>query len=140
MQIDRRSLLGASAIGIAFWGSGCSPTQDTNLNEILDRIATNILRESPEFATSLAVTEERAGGSFIDRLSDVSREGLRRQRAVNEAGIVELQSLNRATLQGQDAVSYDVVTTALQNTVDAARFEYGGGANAPYVVNQISGA
>ncbi len=140
MLIDRRNLLGASALGLVLWESGCSRGQTSDLNEVLDRAATNILRESPEFATSLAVSEERAGGRFIDRLSDVSREGLRRQRAVNEAAIAELQGLDRATLQGQEAVSYDVVLTALQNTVDAARFEYGGGANGPYVVNQISGA
>ena len=36
-------------------------------------------------------------------------------------------------------MTYDVVTTALRDTVDAANFETGSGAQAPYTVTQLTG-
>jgi uncharacterized protein (DUF885 family) len=141
MRIDRRRFLAASVATAALTVSACAPRRrEVDLNAVLDRIATDILRESPEFATSLAVPEQRAGGRYKDRLSDVSREGLRRLRGVRETGIAALEQIDRNSLSAQDAVSRDVVLTALRNDIDSARFEYGGGATAPYVVNQISGA
>jgi uncharacterized protein (DUF885 family) len=134
-----KSLLGASAAGLVL--AACTrPTSGGALGAILDRLSTNILRESPESATGLAVSEEQAGGRYIDRLSDASREGLRRQRGVAEAALAQLGRLDRASLQGQDAVTYDVVTTALRDNVDSAIFETGGGAQAPYTVTQLTGA
>ncbi len=140
MRIDRRTFLGASVAGVALAISSCARSQQGDFGEVLDRIATDILRESPEFATSLAASEERAGGRYKDRLSDVSREGLRRLRGIYERGVADLESIDQSALGPQNAVSRDVVLTALRNTIDAARFEYGGGANTPYVVNQLSGA
>jgi uncharacterized protein (DUF885 family) len=116
------------------------PTSGGELGAILDRLSTNTLRESPESATALAVSEQQAGGRYIDRLSDASREGLRRQRDVAEATLAELARLDRGSLQGQDAVTCDVVTTALRDNVDSAYFETGGGAQAPYTVTQLTGA
>jgi hypothetical protein len=55
-------------------------TRGGELGAILDRLSANILRESPETATTLAVSEEQAGGRYVDRLSDYSLEGLRRLR------------------------------------------------------------
>ena len=116
------------------------PTSGEALGAILNRLSTNILLESPEIATSLAVSEEQAGGRYIDRLSNYSLEGLRRLRGIWEAALAELGRLNRASLQDQDAVTYDVVTTALRDNVDSANFETGGGAQAPYTVTQLTGA
>jgi uncharacterized protein (DUF885 family) len=98
-----------------------------------------MLRELPETATALAVSEEQAGGRYIDRLSDISREGLRRQRGIAEATLVELSRVDRATLQEKDAVTYDVVTTALRDSIDSSNFETGTGAQAPYTVTQLTG-
>ena len=86
------------------------------------------------------MSEEQAGGRYIDRLSNYSLEGLRRLRGIWEAALAELGRLNRASLQDQDAVTYDVVTTALRDNVDSANFETGGGAQAPYTVTQLTGA
>ena len=76
----------------------------------------------------------------MDRLSDSSREGLRRQRDVAEAGLAELSRIDRTTLEEQDAVTYDVVTTALRDSIDSANFETGTGAEEPYTVTQLNGA
>ena len=115
-------------------------TRGGELGAILDRLSANILLESPETATTLAVSEEQAGGRYVDRLSDYSLEGLRRLRGFWEAALAELGGLDRASFHGQDAVTYDVVTTSLRNQIDSANFETGGGASAPYTVTQLTGA
>lgn len=138
MHLSRRAFLGASAAGIAL--AACSRPATGDLSSVLNQISTDFLREAPEFATSLAVSEEQAGGRYIDRLSDSSKEGFVRLRQVGENGLAALRRLNRQSMSGQDAVTYDVVVTALENNVAAAQFEVGGGATAPYVVTQLTGS
>jgi uncharacterized protein (DUF885 family) len=142
MHIDRRSLLlGTAATGLALSLPGCAPkVTPPNLTAILDTAATNLLREQPETATSLAVDEARAGGPFKARLSDISREGIARVRAVYNGVLTEFEAIDPATLSAQDVVSLQVVKTSFQNDADSLSIPHGGGANAPYVVNQISGA
>lgn len=139
MQFSRRALLGATAAGMVLAACG-RQAQAGDLNGILDRLSTDILREVPEFATSLAVSEEQAGGRYINRLSDYSKEGAIRLRTIGERGLSELEALDRDALQPGDRVTYDVVHTALKDSVDSARFEHGGGAGSPYVVTQLTGA
>ncbi len=145
MFTTRRTLLGASAAGLTLAAFGCAPpsastTGNTALNTLLDRLCREILHESPEYATALAVSEEQAGGRFMDRLTDASREGARRRRQLGETALADLQHISRDSLSGQDAVTYDVVVTATQNNVDASRYEVGGGATAPYTVTQLTGS
>ncbi len=143
MWMTRRGVLAAgaasAALGACAHGSG-APEGAPALAAQLDALATNILRESPEFATSLAVTEAQAGGRYMDRLSDASRAGVERRRALAERALAGLKALDRAQLGAGDAVTYDVVVTALENSVAAARFPFGGGATSPYVVSQLEGA
>ena len=138
MNTTRRALLGATAAGIVL--AACGRQAGGDLGALLDRISTDFLRESPEFATSLAISEEQAGGRYIDRLSDASKEGFVRQRQVGETALADLRKLDRARLSAADAVTYDVVTTAIENNVAAAGFEFGGGAGAPYVLTQLTGS
>ncbi|MBL8536092.1 MAG: DUF885 family protein [Hyphomonadaceae bacterium] len=138
MHISRRALLGASAAGLVL--AACTRPAGPELGAILDRVCTETMREAPEFATSLAISEEQAGGRYMDRLSDASKEGFLRQRAIGERALTDLRRLNRASLSGPDAVTYDVVITAIENSVAAAGFEVGGGAGAPYLVTQLTGS
>jgi uncharacterized protein (DUF885 family) len=131
-------MLGASAAGLVL--AACSRPAGPELAAILERVSTDMLRESPEYATSLAVSEEQAGGRYMDRLSDASKEGFLRQRGIGERALTDLRRLNRESLSGQDAVTYDVVLTAIENSVASAGFEVGGGAGAPYIVTQLSGS
>lgn len=152
MHTTRRALLGASAAGLAFL-SGCASTApppaapsappadpSAELAALLDRVSTQILHESPERCTSLAISEERAGGRYIDKLSDSSKAGARRVRAIQEAALRDLGAFDRNSLPARDEVTLDVVSTAFQNSVASSRFEIGGGAGAPYVVSQLTGA
>jgi uncharacterized protein (DUF885 family) len=143
MHTTRRALLGATTATFALAALGCARQNaggDTDLNAILDRLTTQFLHESPEYATALAVTEEQAGGRYIDRLSDVSREGQQRQLELAHSGLTDLRALNRERLQGQDRVTYDVVLTALEDSVATAQFKSGNGAQSPYTVTQLTGA
>ncbi len=87
MHISRRSLLGASVATAVL--AACSRPAGGQLGEILDRVTKDFLRESPEACTSLALSEEQAGGPYMDRLSDASKEGFLRQRAVGERALTD---------------------------------------------------
>jgi uncharacterized protein (DUF885 family) len=140
--MNRRTLLGATAIGVAM-AAGCTPQAGggaTQLNDILNRLSTDILKESPETASSLGVSEEQAGGRYIDRLSDVSRTAARRRLEMARTYLTELQGLSRDTLEGPEQVTYDVAISSLESNIDTSRFEFGGGSQSPYVVTQLIGA
>jgi len=127
----------ASAVMLA----ACQPRAESgDLNTILDGLVTNFLRESPEFATSLAVSEEQAGGRYINRLGDYTRAGAERFLGLAQSGVTSLEALNRDTLEPRDAVTYDVVMTALQDQIASAQFKSGGGAQSPYTVTQLTGS
>lgn len=148
MFTTRRALLGAGAAGIAILG-GCSTTQTTELasadwgaqmHAVLDQAVANALRRSPERCTSLGLTEARAGYRFIDKLSDASKEGARQARSEIQAALYDLRVINRDWLSPRDRVTYDVVTASWENRLATSAFEVGGGAGAPYVVTQLTGA
>jgi uncharacterized protein (DUF885 family) len=150
MLTTRRAVLGGGAASLALLAGCQTPAQPqpipqphtdpgAEFSALLDRISTAMLRESPERCTSLGVTEQQAGGRFIDKLSDVSKAGARRYRVLLESALNDLGAVNREALSTKDKVTYDVVTTSLQNSVASARFEVGGGAGAPYVVSQLTG-
>ncbi len=68
-----------------------------------------------------------------------------RSQATADAMVAGLEkSLNkqvdRGKLEGQDAVTYDVVKTSLEDGLAAGAFEFGNGAQSPYVVTQLGGA
>lgn len=144
MHTTRRAILGATTATFALAAIGCARQNgaggSTELTAILDRLSTQFLRESPEYATSLAVSEEQAGGRYVDRLSDVSREGQQRALDVAQTGLTELRALNRDNLEAADRVTYDVVVSALEDNVAASSFRHGAGAQAPYTVTQLTGA
>ena len=140
MEMSRRALMGATAAS-AVMLAACQPRAASgDLNTILDEMVTAYLRESPEYATSLAVSEEQAGGRYINRLGDYTRAGAERVLQLAQGGLTRLQALNRDTLEARDAVTYDVVVTALQDQVASAQFKTGSGAQAPYTVTQLTGA
>ncbi|HCK85020.1 MAG TPA: DUF885 domain-containing protein, partial [Hyphomonadaceae bacterium] len=61
-------------------------------------------------------------------------------RAIQQKALADLGRLDRGALPARDAVTLDVVVTSFQNSVANAAFEVGGGAGAPYVVTQLTGA
>jgi uncharacterized protein (DUF885 family) len=150
MHLSRRALLGAGAAnaavlaGCASNGAGQAPagaaSASAQLAATLDRAVAQILRRSPERCTSLGLSEERAGYTFIDKVSDASKAGAREYRAGLQRALTELGAIDRSGLSPQEAVTLDVVSTSFRNSVDSSAFEVGGGAGSPYVVTQLNGA
>jgi uncharacterized protein (DUF885 family) len=143
MQLSRRSLLGAGAATTALMFTATASAQTgagDQLTAILDRTVTELLRISPERCTSLGISEERAGGRYIDRLGDNSKQGARAYRDIQQRTLAELRALDRTSLTERDAVTLDVVATSFENSIANSRFDIGGGAGAPYVVTQLTGA
>jgi uncharacterized protein (DUF885 family) len=141
MHMTRRALMGATAAGVALAAAGCNRSNPSaDLTAVLDQLSIDILRESPETASTLGVSEEQAGGRFVDRLSDYSREGFRRQRGIGERALTALQRIDHERLTGQEAVTFQVAQASLQNQLAGSRFEFGSGAQSPYVVTQLGGA
>jgi uncharacterized protein (DUF885 family) len=141
MHMTRRAALGAGAATIALMGAGCQNDPPAGkLNELLTQISTDMLRESPERCTSLGVSEEQAGGRYVDRMSDNSKAGKARGREIGQAMLTGLAAINREQLLPADQVTYDVVKTSFENSLAASAFEPGGGATTPYTVTQLYGA
>ncbi|MBL8530581.1 MAG: DUF885 domain-containing protein [Hyphomonadaceae bacterium] len=143
MLTTRRALLGAGAAGAALLATGCqsqSPEQlSAQLAALLDRTATEILRQSPEFATALAVSEERAGGRFVDRLSDNSHAGTQSYIALLDTTLRDLRRIDRDRLPAGDRISYDVVLASFTDQRANLSYDIGGSAITPYVNTQLTG-
>ena len=141
MNFSRRAILGATAAATALSATGLAHAapHSARFNTLIERIATEMLQRSPERATSLGVSEERAGGRYIDRLSDASKQGDRAQRAATERALRDLRAVRRDRLEPQEQITHDVVRTSLENALANSAFEFGGGAGAPYVVTQLTG-
>ncbi len=141
MQMTRRAALGAGAATIALAATGCQTTdQSAALTALLDRTCIDILRESPERCTSLGVSEEQAGGRYVDRVSDNSKVGKARGREIGQSVLDGLNGIRRDALPANEQVTYDVVRTSFENSMAASAFAPGGGATGPYVVTQLTGA
>jgi uncharacterized protein (DUF885 family) len=109
----------------------------------LDRLTTAMLREDPEEATALAVSEELAGGKYSNRLSDESPEGMAHKAAILRDARAQLASIDGAALSAEDAVTRDVVLTYIDNVTAGEKFGYGTygfDVPTPYVVTQLTGA
>jgi uncharacterized protein (DUF885 family) len=142
MLTTRRAVLGAGAAGAAILASGCQPNAaqaSEQLATLLERTATEFLRQSPEFSSSLGVDETRAGGRFIDRLTDNSREGTQTFVTFCNTTLSELGRIPRNVLPPSEQVTYDVVQTAFEDQRDNLRYETGGSAIQPYVATQLTG-
>ena len=137
MLTTRRTLLGGSAAGIAVLAMGCARQASAELASVLDRLTTQVLHESPETCTGLGVSEQQAGGRFVDRLTDPSREALARFRGILQENLASLRAINRNSLADADKVTLDVVSTSLDDNIADIAFEPS--ARFPYQVTQLSG-
>lgn len=145
--ITRRSaLLGAAALGSLGMAGACGDGgagATVALKTLLDKITTDILKASPETATSLVVPEQMAGGPYMSRLSDRSAEAAARDNEMVGGWIRDLERLSTNGLSEADAISRDVVLSAARYSHAAAPFGYGDAAFSspnPYVVSQLTGA
>lgn len=111
--------------------------------DMADRHAAAVLKEAPEFATSLGVGEDIAGEGYNARLGGYGFEANQRARHLNEQFLQEIRSVDRKALEGTAAITYDVLRDAYETGARRNQFEFGGatswGSGGPYIVTQLTG-
>ncbi len=119
-------------------------TNDAQALAVLDQIAEDLLRLSPETATSLGIdTGARAG--LRSQLADRSAEGVQRLATQLRASLQRINALSTADLSHPVRTSVAVVRSAYTTALEGFALPYGevavgGWRNTPYVVIQNVGA
>ena len=117
---------------------------DGQANALLDSIAENLLRESPESATSLGIDKgERTW--MRSRLDDRSGIGQQRLAQILRADLARANAIDTSTLSHATRTSVEVVRSAYSTALEGFQLPYGdvdvgGWRNTPYVVIQNVGA
>jgi uncharacterized protein (DUF885 family) len=103
-----------------------------------------ILADSPELASQAGVTEEAAGGRYVDRLDDRSAIAFEARRSAALRRYAELRALDARRLSDADRLTYEVLRAQFANAAAGAAFDYGDftplGGVQPYVLNQLDSA
>ncbi|HXC57579.1 MAG TPA: DUF885 family protein [Rhizomicrobium sp.] len=110
------------------------------MNALFDTFVSENLDLSPTFATSLGV-DTGARAHQKSELDGASLAAIDKAQKLNASQLARLSAFDRASVSGDDQISYDVVIFGLKNTdMDNKRYKYaGGGAGAPYVISQRDG-
>ena len=142
--MNRRELLAGAAAGAAVAGAGrvlAAPGTPAELNKLFDAFVQEGLDLNPEGVTSLGM-DVGARAYQKSQLTDRSLAAVRRIQDIEARQLAQLEAFDARSLMGMDALNRDVVLYgARQQVEDARRFKYaGGGAGAPYVLNQFQGS
>ena len=150
LQFTRRETIGALAATAAApiiaraTPAWAVPATDRQASSLLDSIAENLLRFSPEQATSLGIdTGKRAQMRY--RLGDRSAAGQQRLAATLRADLARAKALDVTRLSFPVRTSVEVVRSAYTTALEGFALPYGdvavgGWRNTPYVVIQNVGA
>ncbi len=115
-----------------------------NASAILDSIAENLLRLSPESATSLGI-DKGEHAALRSQLADRSAAGQQRVAETIRADLARVNAIDTAALDHSTRTSVEVVKSAYTTALEGFALPYGdvavgGWRNTPYVVIQNVGA
>jgi uncharacterized protein (DUF885 family) len=121
-----------------------APMNDPDALALLDQLAGNLLRLSPETATSLGI-DTGARAALRSQLADRSAAGQRRLSQQVGADLERVKAVNTSGLSHAVRTSLDVVRSAYATSQEGFALPYGdisvgGWRNTPYVVIQNVGA
>ncbi len=154
VPISRREAVAGLAASAALpLVSGCArtlaaaprgATTDAQASALLDSIAENLLRLSPESATSLGI-DKGARAALRYQLSDRSALGQQRIRNTLAADLLRARAIDTSALSHSVRTSVEVVRSAYSTALEGFALPYGdvavgGWRNTPYVVIQNVGA
>lgn len=147
------TLLQAALLPLALALSSCSdpgiiaPTEEAQeirqLNDMFDDFARLEIARSPETASRLGLSHDRAGYDYTSLIDDRSQAAFERTRLQRLEMLQQIQRLTVTTKNREVLVTLRTTTDALQNAVDMATFGHGQvslGYTRPYVADQLSGA
>ena len=117
---------------------------DADASKLLDSIGENLLRLSPESATSLGIDKGNRAGMRA-QLGDRSAAGQRKVADLLKADLARAEAVDAAALSFPVRTSVEVVKSAYKTALDGFALPYGdvavgGWRNTPYVVIQNVGA
>ncbi|MDP3749568.1 MAG: DUF885 family protein [Phenylobacterium sp.] len=131
--------LAAGAPSLAAAGSSVSaPVANFELAAVLDAFVDEMLRDSPETATTLGLDTGKYAAER-SKLNDRSAAARRNAVADYADRARRLAAIPRASLSGYDLTLYDTVLYAQQAGAEGGRFSYGVDTANPYVVSQQGG-
>ena len=121
-----------------------APAPAPNASAILDSIAENLLRLSPEGATSLGI-DKGEHAALRSQLGDRSAAGQQRVAETIRADLARANAIDTAALDHSTRTSVEVVKSAYTTALEGFALPYGdvavgGWRNTPYVVIQNVGA
>ena len=120
-----------------------SQSPSERLTAMADAHAARVLQLSPEFATSLGVSEDIAGAGYNARLGHYGFEANQQARQLNEEFLQDIRSIERKSLNAQGKITYDVLRAAYETGAQRNQFDFGGatpwGSGSPYIVTQLTG-
>ena len=154
MTLDRRQLMLTAAAGLAASTPALAAakkkapaTANARADALMDRIANEILDESPAAVTGLGLdTGKRAAQKF--KLGDRSWASVVQESKECGERLKRLNAIDRKGLTGATATTRDALAYALELGVEAGRFQYGDNSmssamsesSTPYVVSQQTGS
>ncbi len=110
------------------WGKPLS------INHFYERVFIEFLLDDPELLTQLGIIDNTRLDFHSGKLTDASPARTEKLAAKAERDLQTLRKYNRDRLEGQTALSYDILEWFLENTVEGQRFMYHN-----YPVNQLFG-
>jgi len=153
ITLSRRETIGALAATTAFaFLPGCkmqankagAADGDADASKLLDSIGENLLRLSPEGATSLGI-DTGARAALRTKLGDRSTAGIATLVSTLRADLARADAVDTAALSFPIRTSVEVVKSAYKTALEGFALPYGdvavgGWRNTPYVVIQNVGA
>ncbi|MEP6835626.1 MAG: DUF885 domain-containing protein [Gemmatimonas sp.] len=132
---------GSAAAGSAAGAPG--PTEASAL-KLLDEVAENLMRNTPEQATSLGI-DTGARSALRALLTDRSADGIKKLAQQIQADLDRVNAFDASGLSFETRTSFEVVRAAYKTSLEGFALPYGDVAvgswrNTPYVVIQNVGA
>jgi uncharacterized protein (DUF885 family) len=129
-----------AVLALAEPGFGADADAGAKLNALFDTFISERLDQSPFFATGLGV-DTGARAHQRAEMDEASWDSILRGEKLVASELARLSAFDRASVGGEDQISYDVVMFTLKNNDDAnKRYAYGGGgAGSPYIISQLGG-
>jgi uncharacterized protein (DUF885 family) len=147
-MIDRRRLLlSAAAVGALAPLAGCASRGNAAADVLIAEIGDKAVDINPQLATNLGL-DSGARAGLKSRLAAKGIDARAAAIALNDDWLTRLRAIDRNSLTGQSAVSFDVVKFQAEALNDAKAFGYGdfGFVDAasypiqPYTISQLTGA